>query len=224
MNGQLLFEKLFDIIFSLVVIVFVFQAVFAGSAAREGYMKRVLISVLSLCFIFTGCSPICDKGDNRIVAQANGYKMTIGDLRYELKNVPYDDERLLDTEQGKEEYLSRLLEKEILLQEAQRQGLDREKDFMKTIENYWEQALLKLLLEKKSREISGKIHVYENEVRDYYEDSGETLSFSRVRMDIERTIRRQRETEAMDTWIKELRDKSYVEINKEILDDAFSAK
>ena len=185
-------------------------------------MRKIFYSILIFCFIFTGCSPGNDEADNRVVAQVNNYKMMVEDLRYELENVPYDDIELLKTEEGREEYLDRLLEKEILLQEAQRQGLDRERDFMKSIENYWEQALLKLLLERKSREISGQIRVYDNEIQEYYRGSGERSPFLRVKADIRRSIRQVKETEAMNAWIKELRKGSFININKEILEDAFN--
>jgi len=185
-------------------------------------MKKIFFIILICHFIFIGCSSSVSEGDKRIVAQVNKYKMTVDDLRYELKNIPYDDAELLNTEKGRGKYLDRLLEKEMLIQEAQHLGLDREKDFMKSIENYWEQALLKLLLERKSREISGQIRVYDNEIQEYYKDSEETSPLSRVKADIRRSIRQKKETEAMNVWIKELRKGSFIKINKEISEDAFN--
>ncbi|MBU1853073.1 MAG: SurA N-terminal domain-containing protein [Candidatus Omnitrophica bacterium] len=187
-------------------------------------MKMLFCCILISSFILTGCSSAGTEGDNRIVTQVNKYKMTVEDLKYELRNIPYDDVRLLNTEEGRREYMDRLLEKEILLQEAQRQGLDREKDFMRSIENYWEQALLRLLLEKKSSQISGAIRVYDREVEEYYRASGEQLPFSRVEADIRRGIRQKKETEAMDNWVKELREKSYIKINDRILKEVLSSK
>jgi len=188
---------------------------------REDFMKKAFVFILISGFILTGCALVAE-GDKRIVAQINKYKMTVEDLRYELSNMPYDDLRLFDTDTGRKEYMDRLLEKEILLQEAQGLGLDRERDFMKSIEKYWEQALLKLLLERKSKEISGLVHVYDNEIDEYYRNSGERLSFSRVKDDIRRIIRQKKETEAMDSWAEELRKKSYIKINKRLFDNILS--
>ena len=182
-------------------------------------MKKVSVFILVFCFIFAGCSS--GKGDEKIVAQVNRYRMSVEDLRYELKNAPYDDLELMDTSAKRKEYLDRFIEKEILIQEAQRQGLDREKDFMRSIENYWEQVLLKLLLQRKSKEISNLVHVYDNEIKDYYADSREALPFSRVKREIERAVRQQKQTEAMDAWIEELRKKSYIEINEKLLEETF---
>ena len=54
-----------------------------------------------------------------------------------------DDKYFLDLEIGKQ----------LLIQEAQRQGLDRNRTFMKTIERNWKQTLIKELLD---REIARK--------------------------------------------------------------------
>lgn len=190
-------------------------------------MKKIFSGILIYCFVFgfiAGCSPAGTKGDNRIVAEVNNYRMTVEDLQYELESIPYDDKNLLKTKEGQREYINRLLEKEILLQEAQRQGLDRERDFMKSIENYWEQALLKFLLQKKSKEISSLVHVYDNEIEEYYRNSGETSPLSKVRRDIRRTIRQKKETEAMDAWLEELRKQSYIKIDDEVLEKVFSSQ
>ncbi len=187
-------------------------------------MKIIFSVLLVSCFILSGCTCPVDGGDKRAVAQAGKYKMSAEDLKYELKNIPYDEIALLDTAAGRTRYIDRLLEKELLLQEAQRQGLDREKDFMKSIESYWEQALLRLLLEKKSKEISGLIHVYDNEVEEYYRESNEDLPLPKVRADIRRAIRQGKETEAMRAWIKELRKKSYIKINKKLLEEVLSSR
>jgi len=180
-------------------------------------MKKLFFIILIPCLIYTGCSSSAGEGDKRVVAQVNKYKMSIEDLKYELRNVPYDEKGLLKTNKGRREYMDRLVEKEILLQEAQHLGLDKERDFMKSIENYWEQALLKSLLQRKSKEISGLIHVYENEIEDYYKTSGEELPLSKVRPEIRRAIRQKKETKAMDAWIQELKKKSYIKIDEDLV-------
>jgi len=186
-------------------------------------MKRLFFSILVCTLVFAGCSCITEGNDKRVVAKINKYNMTVDDLKYELRNIPYDEIELLEEGRGKE-YLDRLIEKEILLQEAQRLGLDREKDFMKSIESYWEQTLLRLLLEIKSKEISGIVHVYDNEIEEYYRDSGERLPFSRAKRDMERALRQKKETEAMNAWIDELREGASIKINDELLEEMLSER
>jgi hypothetical protein len=143
--------------------------------------------------------------------------MTVDDLRYEFQNAPYDEADLLKTENGRKKYLRGLIEKEVLLQEAQRQGIDMEKDFMKSIENYWEQALLRILIERKSKEISRLTHVYDNEVEEYYKNSGENLPFAKVKNEIMDIIKQKKETDAMNAWIDELKRNSYIKVDEEVL-------
>ncbi len=176
---------------------------------------KLLIWITLISFA-AGCSPINKAGD-KVVAQVNNYKMTEEDFRYEFKNAPYDETAVLKTEKGRRQYLDGVIEKEVLLQEAQHLGIDREKDFMKSIESYWEQALLKILLERKSKEISGLMHVYDNEIEEYYRDSGEKQPFTKAKNEIRDIIKQKKETEAMNAWIEELKKKSYIKVNEEVL-------
>lgn len=184
-------------------------------------MKRLLYCYIVILLVLTmaGCSGGNEGAEKKVVAQVNKYKMTAEDLWYEFKNAPYDEAELLKTEKGRRAYLDRLVEKEVLLQEAQRIGIDREKDFMKSIESYWEQALLRILFERKAKEISGLIHVYDNEVEKYYKDSGENQPFSRVKNEIRDLIKQKKETGAMDAWINDLKKRSYIKIDEEAIED-----
>ena len=181
---------------------------------------RLPVLIISLSFI-AGCSFGNSNAENKIVAQINKYKMTTEDLKYEFKNVSYDEIERIKTENGIRQYLESFIEKEVLLQEAQRQGVDKEKAFMKSIEKYWEQALLKTLLERKSREISGIIHVYDSEIEDYCRDFGEGASLSKVKNEIRNIIKKKKEEDAMNAWINELKNKSYIKINENAAKDAF---
>ncbi len=77
-------------------------------------MKKVSVFILVFCFIFAGCSS--GKGDEKIVAQVNRYRMSVEDLRYELNNALYDDLELMDTSAKRKVYLDSFIEKEMLIQ------------------------------------------------------------------------------------------------------------
>ena len=104
----------------------------------------------------------------RVVARVNNYAMTVEDFNYESKDVLRMSKILGEVSITKSDMLDALITKELFLQEAQKEDLDKDKDFMKTIELYWEQTLIKNLLTKKSKEMEKKIRVYENEITDYY--------------------------------------------------------
>jgi hypothetical protein len=103
-----------------------------------------------------------------VVAQINKYKLTVADFLGEAGTVLPDRPLPADAKKAKRDILEGLVTKKLLLQEAQAANLDKESGFMREIERYWEQALLKSLFKKKADELSGIIRVDENEVLDEY--------------------------------------------------------
>jgi len=102
--------------------------------------------VLSVCLCF-GCGQ--KAKDGKVVAIVNNYTMTVEDLKDEIAYPYYSAERKASIE----EILDIAIKKQLLIQEAQRQGLDRNRTFLKTIERYWEQTLIKELLVKETQKI-----------------------------------------------------------------------
>ncbi|MDD5504166.1 MAG: hypothetical protein PHV77_02490 [Candidatus Omnitrophica bacterium] len=112
---------------------------------------NILSAVLLILPVFLcGCGKKYDP--QKTVARINDYYMTVEDYKSELDTTYMGKKGVLSGEQ----MLDDIIANEILVQEAQRLGLDKEKTFMKTIERYWKHALRKELLDRKDREISGK--------------------------------------------------------------------
>lgn len=53
------------------------------------------------------------------------------------------------TAQPGEDFIQALITKELLIQEAKRLGLDREEPFRQSVQNFYEQSLIKLLMERR---------------------------------------------------------------------------
>lgn len=137
--------------------------------ANNTYKFIVLyVFILMGVFLITGCAKK-EKKEN-IVATINNYKMTAEDFKYESNEMLNIDRMLGEAPVTKKDMLDALITKEALLQEAARQNLDKEKYFMRSMELYWEQALLKNLLAKKSEEIARETAVYEDEINRYYDN------------------------------------------------------
>jgi len=124
------------------------------------------VFVLTAVFLISGCAE--KKKEERIVATINNYKLTAVDFKYESNEILNVGRVLGEMPVTKRDMLDVLITKEVLLQEAVKQNLDKEKDFMRSIELYWEQALLKNLLARKSQEIAKETAVYEDEISRYY--------------------------------------------------------
>lgn len=139
---------------------------------RKAKIISFATAVITLGIISAGCQSRDNKqraGDERVVARINNYELTAADFKEDptarqMAHNYYSSEPL----KAKEELLESMITKELLIQEAQRLNFDKDKAFMKEIENYWEQALLKLLIQKKLKEFSRIIKVDDKDVQDEY--------------------------------------------------------
>jgi hypothetical protein len=110
-----------------------------------------------------------DVEGEQVVAKVNDYEIFVSDFAYIADRIFADSNfYLLDASETKKEALEHLITRKVMVQEAQKQNFDKQKTFMKEIERYWEQALLKFLIKKKSEELSRLVQVDEAAIADEY--------------------------------------------------------
>ena len=101
-----------------------------------------------------GCRDNCPIPDKKgIIATVNDYEITVDDLNKEAVSDMGALDRSKYSEDAKKAVLDQMITESLLIQEAQKQGFDRDRAFMKEIERYWKQALIKFLIRKKSAEL-----------------------------------------------------------------------
>jgi hypothetical protein len=61
---------------------------------------------------------------------------------------------------NKKEFLDMLITKELLIQEAQKQGINKGEEFRMSIQDFYEQSLIKVLMEKKFSDLRVKVRPY----------------------------------------------------------------
>ncbi|MBA4373093.1 MAG: hypothetical protein C0402_09575 [Thermodesulfovibrio sp.] len=66
---------------------------------------------------------------------------------------------------GQSEFINTLITKELMIQEAQKEGIDKDPAFRKAIQNYYEQSLIKLLMDRKFSRLP--VEVSENDIDHY---------------------------------------------------------
>ncbi len=74
-----------------------------------------------------------------------------------------------------------LVTKQLLIQEAQRLGLDKKDDFRKALKDYYEQSLIKVLTDRKLASIEAG--VTEEDIDRYLACSGKIFTFTRFQVD-----------------------------------------
>lgn len=147
-------------------------------------MKRLLHSAVILgMIIISGCGVSNQKKE--IVAKINNFEITKDRFELEFKESVYGRQ---DTLQSRKEFLDNLIDRKLILQDAQAKGLDKEQGFLRMIERFWEQALLKIALDRKTAEIAGDRRV-----------SGDNKS------------------QAINAWVADLRKNAHIDVREELL-------
>ena len=141
------------------------------------YISAVLL--LSLFSFSCAKKPPAEK----IAVRISSYSLTAGEF-----NDLFDDLNIKDTPAAREAFLNNLITRKLLVEEAQKQGLDREKGFLRSIENFWEQSLIKILIDEKTSQIAKDRGLSGLRTKEYY-----------------------------NSWIKKIKDKTKIEIDKKAI-------
>ena len=161
---------------------------------RRARIPVLILISLSLCFIFYGCGKNKSlSGDGKTIVSINKYEMSSDEFRGEARLTMPGKYLSGQPEKAKDELLEEIITKQVLLQEAQKENLDKDAAFRKEIQRYWEQALLKLLIKAKIAEFSKMIKIPDNE------------------------LRQEKIREELDKWIKGLRNRANIKIYRENL-------
>lgn len=146
---------------------------------------------MAILTALSGCcpsSPGCKDED--VIVSINNYSITRDEFENEFRASPYGK---IDTPESRREFLDTLINRKLILQYAQKEGLDKEVNFLKTIEKFWEQSLLKIALDEKIAEIETKLSASGWEAR------------------------RKEEANMVSDWMDDLRKKAHITIKDGIL-------
>lgn len=184
--------------------------------ARQSVLRVCLFGLVFISLFQSACSKRNRKGETAV--KINTYALTANEFEelfseYGMKG---------DTPESRADFLNNLITRKLLLEEAQRRGLDTQKDFLRSIENFWEQSLLKGVVDQKVKEIEKNITVTDSEVETYYqkwikETPKASKPLQEVRDLMEWQIRKAKEAQAMEEWTNDLIRKAQIKVNKKAL-------
>ena len=159
--------------------------------------------------------------DSETLARINGYNLSLDTFQNQIATELEMDEDFRVTREAKDQFLERLIRKQLLIQEAKKLKLDRKEKFIGAIERYWESTLIRDLMDLKGQEISNKTYVSENEIRSRYKEmkgSTETLPpIEEVREKIRIQLLEKKKRRMLREWIDGLRQNADIEINDQLL-------
>ncbi len=182
----------------------------------RSFFCALAVSVLLMPFLMTGCGK--KQAGEPAAIRINNFSMSPQEFEESFQEYKIGE----DTPENRANYLNNLITRKVILLEAQRMGLDTKKDFLRSIENFWEQSLLTVVIDAKTREFLDGLPVTEREIQDYYEQwSAENPDKRRpleeVRSLVAWRVKAAKESKALEDWTDGLIQKAKIKVDKQAL-------
>lgn len=187
----------------------------------------VFFTLISLLFLTPGCVSKASQTqdlNNQVILTVNGDKVTVRDVRRELSLRAKQDPGLKVTPSLLNQQLELIVDRRILIQEATKRHLAEEESFVNTIRIFWEQTLIRNLLEKMTAELERTITVSDKEINDTYAKMSQNVTFQIARSTQKNIAQGQLEQlkKGQDiSWDEKLGPVAYEEISSRMLEKAF---
>ncbi|OGR24474.1 MAG: hypothetical protein A2277_08000 [Desulfobacterales bacterium RIFOXYA12_FULL_46_15] len=173
-------------------------------------------SILVLLLVFgTGCSPDTPPETKDIVLKINDSTITLPEFNEMLRFSANADPELEITKESRNDFIQYLIRRQMMIQEAARLKLDREKEFVMTIQTYWESTLIRNLMDLKTRELKQHVLVTDDEISGYFEENKER--FNTLTEDVKEQIRTvlasKKVEDKLEQWALDLQKKADIHID-----------
>jgi hypothetical protein len=152
------------------------------------------------------------------VIKINNYMISKVEFDRQFKDSSF---AAVDTRESRKAFLDNLIDRVLILQDAQKNNLDNDPRFLKMVENFWMQSLLRLALERKSKEIIGASFVSDREVEEVYQrmlKNGKAAKpYEAMYQGIKRDLTEYKETRMLNQWLTQLHKDADIQVNKDLL-------
>jgi hypothetical protein len=173
--------------------------------------RNVFFILIVLSFVTAGCAK-----KQKVAISIGDIEVTAQEFESELKDSRYPPDS-----SGRKAFLTQLVRKKLILKEAELMGLDKNPQFLKDIQYYWEQGLLKLALAQKSKELMLNMQVTDNEISSYYQAHKDTdfaeAELSKVYDHIKWFLFQEKQTAALANWVDDLERRNAVKVDNSLI-------
>ncbi|MBW4055450.1 MAG: peptidylprolyl isomerase [Proteobacteria bacterium] len=159
------------------------------------------------------------KKEGKVLADVNSGTITTGDFDRELKNLPEYLKAMADTPQGRKEMLDTMIIRELILQQAAKDGLDKSPEIAEKLQDLKKRLIVESFLKKK---VETEAKVSDEDLKKFYEQnkdkfkSGEQIRASHILVKTEK--------EAQDILAKLKAGAKFDELAKKYSVDSSAAK
>jgi peptidyl-prolyl cis-trans isomerase C len=194
------------------------------------------VSVLALAIVLSGCS----KGsDGAVLAKVNRSTITAADFKKQLEELtPQMQQAVVMDKTARQEFLNDLIGIELVLQEAKRQGLDKDAEFKKKAEALKQEAERRVQEELKNelfnnvlkKELGDKLSQVaaptDKEVRDYYNKNkdkirnaaGKQIGLKDIEPQLKMRLLQEKRRELYLEYAKGLKAKASISVDDKAMD------
>jgi len=178
-------------------------------------MKKILSAILLLLVVIFAIFKLKAVKPEEYLVKINNYTITPQEFNEEFRASAYAQD---NTPESKREFLNMLIRRKLVLQDAQARGLDKDKEFLKSIERFWEQSLLKRMMDEKSQEITGgAATISDSAVETVYNklksEGKADKPLDQMRSQIKWSLTQLQESQALNKWLITLYKQASIKIN-----------
>jgi peptidyl-prolyl cis-trans isomerase C len=208
-------------------------------------MKMFKMTIVAMILTIAASLVGCSKGpDSVVLAKVNRGAITAADFKKQLEDLSPQMQQAVATDaKARREFLEDLVGIELVLQEAKRQGLDKDAEFVKR------QSMMKKELERRmqedaknelfnallKKEIGDKMSKLPEpttqEIRSYYDknkdkirnSAGKSMSLKEVEPQLKTRLMQEKRRELYLEYAKSLRAKAKIDVNEKALDESMAS-
>ena len=108
------------------------------------------------------------KKEGQVLAEVNNGKITTGDFDREVKNLPDYLKAMAETPQGRKEMLDTMVIRELILQQAAKDGIDKSPEIEEKLKDLRKRLVVESYLKKK---VETESNVSDEELKKFYEQN-----------------------------------------------------
>ena len=110
-------------------------------------MNRMLLCLTLITL--AGCGNSQPSPSANAIAKVGNYVITRQEFDEAYKDSRYGAQGTFASRQA---FLNNMINQKLILLDAEKRGLDKNKEFLKMVENFWQQSLLTMAMQEKVRE------------------------------------------------------------------------
>jgi len=136
------------------------------------------LSIAAALLLFTlGLSACGPSSTEKSVGSVNDRPILVKEFKKEIALISRRNPTFRDNPKALEEQLGRIIDRRLMIQAAVEKGMTQDENFIETIKGFWEQTLIRQLIDAKTKEWSDKLTVSDAEAARYYGHMNYRLTF-----------------------------------------------